>query len=449
MNKLLASFTLVFICAGAVWAEDRAMPRFDIPTARSSGMGGAHAAYTDNVFALIVNPAALMRTQQVSVFALTPMMLNPEATFGLIPPLMNVMGGDGLSSLGEAANILSKQQGKVSLGYDMREFPLSVAWAANGFGFGLWNRIFVNANIIGTHIEIHSYADLFLPVGFAFKILDTSAHTVDAGITVKPFVRGLISQKLNIMDMIDSSSDILDDFSIPIIAGAGFDLGFMYRWDAGLRAGLTFADIVTRGGVVTSFMGRDTNSYYVPFSMNLGLAYDFKIGTFWTGAPSLLANTGITFAFDWRDITNAFQQDDYTRRNAALDIGVGLQICVLDMFSVRMGMNEMLPAFGIGVDLGAFEFDAAYYGKELGKEPGQLSAAALEFTIAVRPDAKKRDWPWTRGSLVGLISGSEKAEPAPAAQPESAPAAGRLAPAQEAAADAEARMDESLDQEGE
>jgi hypothetical protein len=394
-----------------------------------------------------VNPAAIMQVQQRSVFALTPTLLNPEATFGLIPPLLKVMNGDGMNSLGEAANILSKQKGKVSLGFDLREFPLSVAWVANGFGFGLWDRIFVNANIIGTHIEINSYVDFFLPIGFAFKILDTSAHTVDAGITVKPFLRGMVSHKLNIMDMIGDSNDILDGFSIPLIAGAGFDLGFMYRWDAGLRAGLTFDDIVTRGGAAASLMGTDTKSYYVPFSMNLGLAYDFKIGTFWTDAPSVLANTGITFAFDWRDMTNAFQQNDYTRRNAALDIGMGLQIRVLDIFSVRMGMSEMLPAFGIGFDLGAFAFDAAYYGKELGKEPGQLSAAVLELTIAVRPGARKREWPWTRGSLVGLITGSEKSEPAPAVQSEPAPASDRLAPAQEAAADAQARMDENLDQE--
>jgi hypothetical protein len=137
--------------------------------------------------------------------------------------------------------------------------------------------------------------------------------------------------------------------------------------------------------------------------MNLGVAYDFKLGKFWPDLPSFLAKMGFAFAFDWHDVINVFQQDDYMRRNAALDIAMGLQISMLDMIMVRFGMNEMLPAFGIGFDFGPIELDLAYYGKELGLEPGQFPVAAVDFTFAVRPGAKKRDWPWTRGSLVGLI----------------------------------------------
>jgi hypothetical protein len=70
-------------------------------------------------------------------------------------------------------------------------------------------------------------------------------------------------------------------------------------------------------------------------------------------------------------------------------------------------MNDLLPAFGIGFDHGFFEIDLAYYGKEFGLEPGLLSAAAVDLTISIRPGAKKRDWPWTRRSLVGLITGSD------------------------------------------
>jgi hypothetical protein len=406
MKKALIFFLCAMMCVAAVFAENTAMPQFAIPTARNNGMGGSHIAYTDNVYGLLVNPAAIMRVEERSFFSLSPTLFNPQSTFGLIAPVTSAVSGD-MGALGDAADILSKRNGKIPLGIDIREFPLSIAWVADGFGFGVWDRVFVNPNIIGTNMEINIYADVILPVGFAFKILDTDSHDVDAGVTVKPFVRFIGYEKVSILKLMDDSDDTLDKMSVPVLMGAGFDLGFLYRWDIGLSAGLTFKDIVTRGAVIADILGNDADgSYYTPFTMNLGLAYDFKIGRFWTTAPNILANLGITAAVDWRDMINAFQQKDYQNRNAGLDFGVGLQFSLYDMFMLRFGMNKLLPAFGLGFDYGFFEIDIAYYGKEFGLEPGQLSAVVVDLTVSIRPGAKKRDWVWTRRSLVGLITGS-------------------------------------------
>jgi hypothetical protein len=309
------------------------------------------------------------------------------------------------------ANIFKK--GRVVLGADLREFPLSIAWVADGFGFGLWDRAFLDARLIGTHVETNFYTDVILPFGFAFKILDTGDHIVDAGFTLKPFTRIKAGVKGGLFDL----SNNLNNATMPLIMGAGLDMGLQYRWNMGLSLGLTFDDIVTRGVVAGNFLEtEDANSYYVPFSLNAGAAYDFKIGQYWQNAPGFLAKTGFTLAFDWRDLTNLFQQDDYTKRNAVLDMGAGVQISLGEVFNLRAGLNEMLPAVGLGVDVGPLKFDAAYYGKELGLEPGQLPVSAVDLTLAIRPGAKKRDWPWTRRSLVGLISG-DKAEAVEAEAP--------------------------------
>jgi hypothetical protein len=389
--KKIITFCMI-LCGAAAFAQE-AMPRFEMPTARSNGMGGTHVAYTDNVFALLVNPAAIMRVEQRSFFAISPTLLSPESTFGLIDPVQSMTDGD-TSALGDAMDTLSKNEGKIPLGFDIREFPLSIAWVADGFGFGLWDRIFVNPNIVGTNVIVNIYADVILPIGFAFKILDNESHSIDAGITVKPFVRVLAHESVKITKLMDDDFDFADDIAVPLIAGAGFDLGLLYRWDIGLSAGLTFDDVFTRGAVVSDIVGTDDNTYYVPFTMNFGLAYDVRF----------LRIITLTVMFDYRDIVNLFEQDDYLERNALLGIGAGIQIGLFDIFKLRAGMSEMLPAVGIGFDLGPFEIDAAYYGKEFGNEPGQLSAAALDLTIAIRPGAKKRNWPWTRGSLIGLFT---------------------------------------------
>ena len=386
------------VVALPVFADKVEMLPLSMPTAASDGFGGPHIAYTDNVFSLLVNPAAMIRVQQRSFFTLAPTIYNPQNTIGLGNSILTLAQGD-TSALGDAASILSKQKGKIVLGAELREFPLSFGWVANGFGFGLWNRSYTNLNIVGTNVEANVYEDVMLPIGFAFKILNAERHSIDAGITLKPFARVMATDQADISDLMGNSTDFLDTINIPVIAGGSFDVGLLYRWAGGFSAGFTFNDIYSRGVVVTNLNDKytDTNSYYFPFTMNLGLAYEFKLFNF----------MGFALAADWRDIRNAFNQDDYLRRNYQLDFGVGLQLSLFDILRLRVGMNEMLPSCGVGLDLGPCKIDLAYYGKEFGREPGQLSAAAVDLSISIRPGAQKRDWPWARRSVVGLFTGVE------------------------------------------
>ena len=375
-----------------VFAERMTMPPLAMPTAASNGFGGTHVAYTDNVFALLVNPAAMMRVQQRSFFTLAPSVMSPQGTVELGKSIADIATGD-TNALGQMADTFSKQKGKIALGFELREFPLSIAWVANGFGFGLWNRTFVNANIVGTNVEAHIYEDVMLPIGFAFKILDLERHSFDAGLTIKPFARVRAWESEKITSLLDDASDFADRINVPLIMGGGLDVGFLYRWGTGFQAGFTFDDILSRGTVVKNLVNEDNNSYYVPLTMNFGLSYTFKLGFL-----------GFTLAADWRDIANFFNQDDYLNsRNAALDFGAGLQLSLFNTVYVRVGMSEMLPACGLGLNLGPCKIDLAYYGREFGMEPGQLSVATVDLSIAIRPGAKQRDWPWTQGSLFGLF----------------------------------------------
>jgi hypothetical protein len=400
---------LAILLAFPVFSEEIAMPKVYVPTAASNGFGGHHIAFTDNVFSLFVNPAAMIRVQERSFFTLAASVFSPESTFNILSNLGDLAGGD-LGGLGSILDTLKEQKGKLALGVDLPELPLSIAWVANGFGFGLWNRTFINANIRQENVEAHIYGDVMLPVGIAFRIFEVDGHTIDSGLSYKPFVRIRAEAASSMISALNSADALLDDISIPVIAGASANLGFLYRWDMGLQAGLTIDDMFSFGKVVADLNDENNNnSYYVPYTINLGVAYDFKIGRFWKDAPSFIANTGITFAADWRNFTNVFNQDEYLEHhNFLLDFGLGVQITLLDLVHVRVGMNEMLPAFGLGVELGAIKIDMAYYGKELGWEPGQLSTAVLDFSFSFRPSAKKRDWSWTKRTIVGALMGTEK-----------------------------------------
>jgi hypothetical protein len=112
---------------------------------------------------------------------------------------------------------------------------------------------------------------------------------------------------------------------------------------------------------------------------------------------------GLVVAADWRDVFS--DPNDYQKRNPALNLGLGAQLSLLSMFKFRVGISDALPSIGIGVDLGVFEISLAYYGKELGLDPGINPVAALDLTIAFHPEAKKRVWPWAQRSIVGMFTG--------------------------------------------
>ncbi|MCL2380922.1 MAG: hypothetical protein FWC64_04935 [Treponema sp.] len=384
----MALFTA--LTAAPVSAERIPMPSITVPTAASSGFGGPHVAFTDNVFSLLVNPAAMMHVQQRSFFALSASLLNPQTTFSIASGVRDALRDASSASILDVVDVLSEQNGRIALGLELREIPLSIAWVANGFGFGLWNRSFVQVEVIGDYHRATVYSDIMLPVGFAFSVLDWGwgQHTLDAGFTVKPFARFMVRERGFITDMLDNSDM---EFVAPVILGGGLDAGLLYRWAGGLQAGLTFTDIFSRATVAANLADTDDSSrYYVPFAVNAGVSYCFEMFGF----------ARITLAANWRDIGNVFNQNDYlNNRNYLLDFGAGMQLSLFDMLFFRMGMNEMLPAVGFGFTFGALNIDLAYYGRELGYEPGQLSAAAVDLSITIRPGARKRSWAWTEGSI--------------------------------------------------
>jgi hypothetical protein len=392
MKKTAVLFLLCGVLA-ASFAEN--MAPLEMPTTRSLGMGGTHVAYTDDVYALFVNPAALQRANQGSAFEFSPAFVGP--LFDLID-LASSSGSDFTGALGDFAK---DSGGKIPIGIELRG-PLSVGYTANGLGFGLWDRVHGEAKVIGTDISASVLADLILNFGMSFSVLSMGNHEVDAGFVVKPFMRAKAGLDLTALDAIGGGlDDITEEFNVPLIAGAGFDLGFMYRFHKDLAVGLTIDDVYTGGGRVATLYGDDdgVSSYRVPATLNMGVAYTLQ------PIPWL----GLAFMLDYRDVTNLFNADDYTKRNPILNLAFGTELGILQFLKLRFGLNEMLPAAGLGLVAKAFQFNVAIYGRELGYEPGGFSTYGLDLSISVRPETKERNWPWSR-PIVNTILDKEKEE---------------------------------------
>jgi hypothetical protein len=126
-------------------------------------LGGYHAAYTDNIHALFVNPAALQRANQSSGVELAISIDNLYQALEAVEAIKGIIVGN-IAAIGDLAG-----NGKIPLGIDIRG-PLSVEYTANGLGFGIWDQFHVDMNLIGTSIEATVLADLIANFGMSFNI---------------------------------------------------------------------------------------------------------------------------------------------------------------------------------------------------------------------------------------------------------------------------------------
>ncbi|MDR0642648.1 MAG: hypothetical protein LBG07_09340 [Treponema sp.] len=396
--KKVTTLCLIFLCFSAVlFAEQKRMAPLGFPSTAGNGMGGPHAAYTSDIYALFVNPAALQWANQASILELSPALMGPldklaRSGSGLTDALKG-KSGSGSNPFTSLANIIDG--GKLSIGLDMRG-PLSAGYTANGLGFGLFSRVFADVRVIGTDVDVTGYVDMMLPFGMSFNVVRLQDHELAAGFVLKPFVRAIIDKELSALDFVGGNGDI--SINVPILAGMGSDLGVLYRFKRDLALGLTLGDLYTFGGRMGNITGTsvDNEIYRVPLSLNLGAAYTFRLANFWEAAPRALQSAYIAAMADWRSMNNIFTWNDRLHRNPILDLGLGAEFGFFNFLKLRVGFRDMLPAIGLGLEPKVFKFNVALYGKELGSEPGINSTMALDISMALRLETKKRNWPWSK-----------------------------------------------------
>jgi hypothetical protein len=395
MKKIIALFFALLCLSTALFAEQKRMAPLDFPSTASNGMGGAHVAYTTGIYSLFVNPAALQWANQASILEISPALIGPLNKLAKSgSSIMDALKGNGGNSnpFGPLSDIID--DGKLSVGMDIRG-PLSVGYTANGLGFGLFSRIFVDARIIGTDVDAAAYADMMLPFGMSFNVVRLQDHELAAGFVLKPFVRVMTAGlEMSALDFV-SGGDF--DVSAPILAGIGSDLGFLYRFKRDLALGLTLGDVYTFGAKMGDIAGSSPdNLYRVPLSFNLGAAYTFRLSNVWKNTPRALQSAYAAAMIDWHSMNNIFTWNDRLHRNPILDLGLGAEFGFFNFLKFRVGLHDMLPMIGLGLEPRVFKFNIALYGKELGSEPGINSTMALDLSIALRLDTKKRNWPWSK-----------------------------------------------------
>lgn len=90
--------------------------------------------------------------------------------------------------------------------------------------------------------------------------------------------------------------------------------------------------------------------------------------------------SGAKLLFSYYDVLDYFIDS----KNPVLNLGVGLEIVLLEILSVRGGFHDGLFAAGFGMDLSLLQISFAMYGTELSSEPGLRPTFNAMVGIEVR-----------------------------------------------------------------
>ncbi|QQO07910.1 conjugal transfer protein TraF [Breznakiella homolactica] len=363
---------LIFIFCGAALSAEKIAP-FTMPSARLNAMGGSHVAFAEDVDVLLINPASLASVKQFSVAEIT------LGTHGPILELADFIGeiadwieddSDNPLDLSGISKLLDKN-GRMALGLDLGG-PVSLAFVRNGFGIGFFDRAYVDIAINGMSMRATANADAILVGGYGFRLMEKGSHILDAGFTLKGLFRIGSTSSYSLLRF----TQFGDLLSMDTTAGIGLDLGVRYEFAKLFSAAVVCNDVYSPVYVTPDLM-KDPDERRDPYwdtvapRLNLGVmvnALNWKY-------------LGISVMADYRDILDFMNP---IPRNPILNISLGTEVRILNRIFLRAGIQDALPACGIGLDLWICKLDFALYGKELGMDPGTRPVYAMTLGLLFR-----------------------------------------------------------------
>ena len=351
-----------------LFSAEASVAPFTVPSAREDALGGQHAALADDFSLLLSNPASLASAKP-QLFAAQLGLLASGPIFDIANLVL--AGGDQIET--DLVNLLAANNYKLYAGFDMAG-PLSFGYVGEGLGFGLFNTTSFSLNAASiSSVKVDLHEDVLVVGGYAYRFNLGGGHALDAGLLAKGFVRGAISEEKGLFE-VESLMDPTALLSSPftLTTGIGLDAGLRWNWEERVAVGLVCRDayspaLVSTYGDISSFISNPASSLsstvYSKIDPNLAL------GASWSPDLGALGHyvDGLTLAADYSDILDLFSP---LPRNAILNVGIGAEVRLLEIMTVRLGIKEALLQAGMGFDLGGTRVSATAFGRELGLEPG-------------------------------------------------------------------------------
>ncbi len=383
MRRSLLAGLIVLLIPAAMQAQSVTNRDLLFASARTSALGGIHAASTEGLATLFTNPA--------SFISVKPTLGIAELNFDLKGPVFTIASlivegkGNVLSSPTLATLITNLYAGLSVVG------PIGFGYVGNGLGVGIFNGsdILLRTTTPG-NLSLEASERMLLSGGYAFRIpLAPIDGALDIGALLKGFMIGRVTVTGTILaiDSLLSSLNVSTFLNNPfdLTTGIGLDAGVrLSLWKNVLAFGLTGTNIYTPAmtnhyASLSSFSGGGSTvaaptTTVLPANISFGMEYNPPLGNLGRYFNA------ISLYLDYRDILD-FLLYPGTAENIVLKFSVGAQVRMLDILSLRAGFARGLPAFGFGLNLTAFTLNAAIYGDELSTEPGFKSVYHIIFGL--------------------------------------------------------------------
>ena len=393
--KSLLLIALAACCIAIIPAQAQHRPasRGIVPSTQALGMGNAAVAFSNSQSGLFYNPAHLTQAR-ISRTPITLLGVSTSVSRGVfnqlafyqdeLEPALN-QGLDNLnpdqeSAIYDEAFNLGRTPSFVSGAVLLPSFTM------NRGSFGVGGGLFANT-VAQYHIEdagggtpaidFAAIADLIAIGAGAYNFSTVGIPGLSAGVSGK-YLRRYASLKAKPLDAFDEDESYYvlgdDQFSL--------DFGLNYEMKLGvtpgnLSIGLAFYEIAL-GSFDYEFVSyfsknerrRDDNAIALEIARAQQLytpESSYRIGIAYVLDPvaSFLSETGIGLDYvGGEDIT--------VSRPWLAHISVGVQTTLVDIFSIRAGLNQGYTTAGAGIQLPFMRIDYAFYGVEQGRIPGQL-----------------------------------------------------------------------------
>jgi hypothetical protein len=205
---------------------------------------------------------------------------------------------------------------------------------------------------------------------------------------IKSFVEGGVELSESLLDLYSviasANPGVLINQPFSLGLGAGLDAGIRYSWNGLISVGLVGRNIPT-------FTARNTYSSIVSLGQSApvtGFGYvpvDLSAGLMFTPGLGFLDRyiTHLKIFLDYSDILDFWLHPD-TAANWVLHVGLGTELTILEILSLRGGFADGYFSAGLGMDLSFFRLDVAMFGQELSLEPGLRPAFNVLFGIAFK-----------------------------------------------------------------
>jgi hypothetical protein len=374
--RLFVALQFSLISAAMLSAGPFIAEPVQFPSARTGALGGLHAALADDLSVLLSNPAGLRSAPpQFSAAELTTTLNGP--IFSIADLVFRIVGGESATALllePDVQKLLASMNAGVTI-----NGPLALGYIGDGLGFGFFNATTADFQTQGTvpTVTTRMGEDLLFVAGYGFRVPlpDKTLSTLDFGFSVKTFTSTRIEWSESVLSFISLFSSPSPGFFLDqpfrLDVGFGLDAGALFNWNRLISVGLAARNLyspVMRNSYSTA---SDFGSGVSP-TVTYGIVpLDLALGVMYTPHFEVLDRylSDLKIMLDYNDIFD-FWTHPATASNPLLHFALGAEATLLDVLAVRTGFGDGYFSAGLGMNLTAFRFDLAMFGRELSTEPG-------------------------------------------------------------------------------